>query len=388
MRDSILQGDCLEVLARLPAASVHTIVTSPPYWGLRDYGAPGQLGLEATPDEYVARLVAVFREARRVLRDDGTLWLNLGDSYAASGVIDPYRRTSSGKLMPPQGRAPRTGNLKPKDLVGIPWRVAFALQSDGWWLRSDIIWHKPNCMPESVRDRPTKAHEYVFLLAKSERYYYDASAVMEPAAPQSLARIRQRTFAQQTGGPKDYRVTGINSNRSMRQTLENFAKNPRRNKRDVWSVATAPYKGAHFAVMPPALVEPCILAGCPGRVCETCGAPWVRVVEREQEPRKAREGGLDRQIQARYRGMGNTSSLITGLVNITRTTGYRPTCRCSTNTGAARGVVLDPFMGAGTVGLVARRQMRHYLGIELNPDYIALAEERIAAERQPVLWSA
>lgn len=310
MRDTILHGDALTTLRTLPSESVHCIVTSPPYFGLRDYGADGQIGLEPTPEEYVAALVAVLREARRVLRNDGTLWLNLGDSFAAGGAIDPYWRTTSGKIMPPQGRAPRTGNLKPKDLIGIPWRVAFALQADGWWLRSDIIWQKPNCMPESVRDRPTKSHEYVFLLAKSERYYYDADAIMESAAPQSLARIHQRTFAQQTGGPKDYRTSGVNPNRSMRQTLENFAKNPRRNRRDVWSVATAPYKGAHFAVMPPALVEPCVLAGCP-----------------------------------------------------------------------VGGVVLDPFFGAGTVGVVARRHSRHYLGIELNAEYIALAEARIAHER-------
>ena len=333
MRDSILHGDCLEVLKRLPSESVHCIVTSPPYWGLRDYGAPGQLGLEPTPEEYVAALVEVFAEARRVLRGDGTLWLNLGDSYAGSwgnyapGGIKGKQRPKSerGKrwerraygdttMLPPTANVP---GLKPKDLVGIPWRVAFALQADGWWLRSDIVWAKPNCMPESVRDRPTRSHEYVFLLTKSERYHYDADAIREPAAPQSLARIHQPNFAHQTGGPKDYRVTGVNPNRSMRQTLENFAKHPGRNKRSVWSVATAPYKGAHFAVMPPALVEPCVLAGCP-----------------------------------------------------------------------VGGVVLDPFMGAGTVGVVARRHSRHYLGIELNPDYIALAETRIAAERQPVLWSA
>ena len=331
MFDTILQGDALATLRTLPSASVHCIVTSPPYFGLRDYGADGQIGLEPTPEAYVAALVAVFREARRVLRDDGTLWLNLGDSFAAGGsggasskstLKNDGRRLIGARNYEQRlnqtatTRKPSSG-LKPKDLIGIPWRVAFALQADGWWLRSDIIWAKPNCMPESVRDRPTKAHEYVFLLSKSPRYYYDADAIIEPAAPQSLARIRQANFAQQTGGPKDYRVTGVNLNRSMRQTLENFAKNPRRNKRSVWSVATAPYKGAHFAVMPPALVEPCVLAGCP-----------------------------------------------------------------------VGGVVLDPFSGAGTVAVVAKRHSRRYLGIELNPDYIALAEARIAHERQPVLWTA
>jgi len=200
--------------------SVHCCVTSPPYWGLRDYGTAEQLGLEDTPEAYVANMVEVFREVRRVLRDDGSLWLNLGDSYAsspASGGEQSATMTGGEHKRTPRTRYTRPPGLKPKDLVGIPWRVAFALQADGWYLRSDIIWHKPNPMPESVRDRPTKAHEYLFLLTKSKRYYYDADAI-NPAG---------------------------------------------RNKRSVWTVATAPYAGAHFAVFPPKLIEPCILAGCP-----------------------------------------------------------------------------------------------------------------------------
>jgi DNA modification methylase len=254
----ILHGDCREVLATLPAESVQCCVTSPPYWGLRDYGVPGQLGLEKTPDEYVAKMVEVFRAVRRVLRDDGTLWLNLGDSYAGGNGVgrnDAGRNFTGGggnKLGSGnpgrQGTHERLTGLKPKDLVGIPWRVAFALQADGWYLRSDIIWHKPNPMPESVTDRPTKAHEYVFLLSKAERYYYDADAVREPhAEPRAVGRL---TRAQASLG-------------DSRARERRFPNPSGRNRRSVWTVATRPYKGAHFATFPPKLIEPCILAGCP-----------------------------------------------------------------------------------------------------------------------------
>ncbi len=257
----ILVGDCRDILRTLPEQSVHTCVTSPPYFGLRDYGVEGQIGQEATPDEFVAAMVDVFREVRRVLRDDGTLWLNLGDSYASGGRAS---RDTDRKL-PARGADRRPADapgIKPKDLIGIPWMTAFALRSDGWWLRSSIIWHKPNPMPESVTDRPTSAHEMVFLLAKSERYFYDHEAVKEEASAVSLARIQQPNFANQTGGPKDY-ANGVNPNRSMRRTLENFAKDPRRNLRNVWTVPTKPFSEAHFATFPPDLIEPCIKAGCP-----------------------------------------------------------------------------------------------------------------------------
>jgi len=240
MSVQILQGDCLDVLATLDPESVQCCVTSPPYWGLRDYGVSGQIGLEESPAAYVEKMVAVFREVRRVLKDDGTLWVNLGDSYSSYRDSKVSTQTVSGKRRgEPTERAAnrnpdvlKASNLKHKDLVGIPWRVAFALQADGWYLRSDIIWHKPNPMPESVQDRPTKAHEYVFLLAKSERYYYDAEVIKEPVTGNAHAR---------GGGvnPKD-----------------------ERNKRTIWTVPTAPYKDAHFATFPPALIRPCVLAGC------------------------------------------------------------------------------------------------------------------------------
>ena len=300
----IIQGDCIEGLRTLPDASVHCCVTSPPYWGLRDYGHDGQIGLEPTPEAYVARMVEVFREVRRVLRDDGTCWVNLGDSYNGIGGPGkqnggPIGKTAAVAIEGTKGR--RISTLKPKDLVGIPWRVAFALQADGWWLRQDIIWHKPNPMPESVRDRCTKAHEYVFLLTKSERYFYDADAVSEAA-----------THAGKT--VKTNGSAGMEGFGDGMRTRAGFARGivvgPTRNRRSVWTVTTKPYSGAHFAVMPAALVEPCIKAGCP-------------------------EGGT----------------------------------------------VLDPFAGSGTTLAVAAELGRSGIGCELNPEYIELAEQRIAKSK-------
>lgn len=251
-------GDCLEILPTLEANSVHCCVTSPPYFGLRDYGHADQIGLEPTPDQYVAKLVEVFRHVWRVLRDDGTLWLNLGDSYSGSGRgANPNGKqsTNRGTLFDPQTSGKIFEGLKPKDLIGIPWRVAFALQADGWYLRSDIIWHKPNPMPESVRDRPTKAHEQIFLLSKSPKYYYDAEAVSEPATkPANL----NGNFGNKNADAR--RVRNLTGN--MRPGVEYLTKSVR-NRRSVWTVTPKPFRGAHFAVMPPALVEPCILAGCP-----------------------------------------------------------------------------------------------------------------------------
>lgn len=253
----IIEGDALVVLKTLPSESIHCCVTSPPYWGLRDYGHDGQIGLESTPEAYVARMVEVFREVRRVLREDGTCWVNLGDSYASNGDraglklgAHPNGCECSYCTMPSIGLKTRVpNNLKPKDLVGIPWRVAFALQADGWWLRQDIIWHKPNPMPESVRDRCTKAHEYVFLLAKSERYHYDAEAIIEDA-------VRVHCGS-------DFRKGKTAIHQGGRMSQSDRVDNGKRNRRSVWTVTTKPYSGAHFAVMPPDLVEPCIKAGCP-----------------------------------------------------------------------------------------------------------------------------
>ena len=327
----ILNGDCRDVLKTLPDCSVHCCVTSPPYFGLRDYGCAGQIGLESTPDAYVAELVAVFREVRRVLRDDGTLWLNLGDSYSGSGKgpagnlgkIHNEREIKQTSGIVPDG-------LKPKDLIGIPWRVAFALQADGWWLRQDIIWHKPNPMPESVSDRCTKAHEYIFLLAKSPRYYYDAEAVAEPVAPASIERLSQPNLEAQAGSSRVPGKTNGNmkavgrggrnafrgqghfrdgengpANRDGRDMKDIAAGKDKRNRRSVWTVTTKPYREAHFATFPPDLIQPCIRAGCP-----------------------------------------------------------------------PGGTVLDPFGGSGTTGEVAASEGRKAILIELNPQYVKLAENR------------
>lgn len=288
----ILVGDCMEKLATLESESVDCCVTSPPYWGLRDYGVDGQLGLEPTPELYIAHMRMVFEQVRRVLKPQGTLWLNLGDSYAAggSGGASVKSRLNGGRGVGPnekvslmQGRSlPRKvpPGLKRKDLVGIPWSLAFALRNDGWYLRQDIIWHKPNPIPESVRDRCTKGHEYIFLFAKSQKYYFDIDAIKEPA------------------------ICGWNGAQAGSVPREGET----RQKRSVWSVTTKPFKGAHFATFPPDLIEPCILAGCP-------------------------KGG----------------------------------------------VVLDPFFGAGTVGLVAKKHERRWIGIELNKEYVQIAERRIGA---------
>ena len=315
-------GDCIEVLRGLPEClRVNCCVTSPPYYGLRDYGHAGQIGLESSPAEYVAKMVEVFREVRRVLSDDGTLWLNLGDSYSPGGrttQVAPTLRTNSSDAA--SGKQEYLNNFavrpkgdewsKPKDLLGIPWRVAFALQADGWYLRSDIIWHKPNPMPESVTDRPTKAHEYLFLLSKSARYYYDAAAIAEAATGQLPGNVSHKfTTAYEEGDEKHRTKAGLvgYANRVReRKGCPNGAGAETRNRRTVWTVPTSPYRGAHFATFPPALIEPCILAGCP-------------------------EGGT----------------------------------------------VLDPFGGAGTTGLVADRLHRNALLIELNPTYAAMARDRI-----------
>lgn len=297
----ILTGDAQTTLARFHTESVHCVVTSPPYWGLRDYGVAGQIGREPTPEEYVEKLVRVFREVRRVLSADGTLWLNMGDCYG-SGTRTP--RNCSKTAVHGYWSNPAINkriSAPAKQLVGIPWRVAFALQADGWWLRSDIIWHKPNPMPESVRDRPTRAHEYIFLLAKSQRYYYDAEAIAEPIVCGDHARNTNPEYVMQAPGQR------LQSGFTRRRQAGGYTTDKEtRNRRSVWTITTQPYPEAHFATFPKELVEPCILAGCP-------------------------EGGL----------------------------------------------VLDPFCGSGTVGVVALRHGRRFLGIELNPDYVKLAERRI-----------
>jgi DNA modification methylase len=370
--NKIYNMDCLKGLKQLPDNSINCCVTSPPYWGLRDYGVEGQLGLESTPEEYVANLVEVFREVKRALRDDGTLWLNLGDSYAGNcSQASNNGRAGFGNAR--ERLVNRKGEgLKPKDLVGIPWMVAFALRADGWYLRQDIIWQKPNPMPESVTDRCTKAHEYIFLLSKSQHYYYDHEAIKEPAAYDG----RKDTLLK--GSPKYEKgvVPGQVAHSMAANGHERWKKNERgeyvRNKRSVWTIPTKPFKEAHFAVFPPDLIKPCILAGTSPRACEICGVPWKRVVERERtgehEVQASDRKGLLRNDLAKHAGR-------IGEVKVT-TLGWQPTCTCQ-NEGKGRCIVLDPFMGSGTTGMVAAMYQRNFLGFELNPEYCKMAEKRI-----------
>lgn len=303
----IYQGDALEILKQIPDESVNMCVTSPPYYGLRDYGMDGQIGLEDSPEAFINRLVGVFREVRRVLRDDGTLWVNIGDSYAGSGKgawqnKEGQKETYVPDTDSPQVKMPKTWDgIKQKDLIGIPWMLAFALRVDGWYLRQDVIWHKTNPMPESVTDRCTKSHEYLFLLSKSPKYYYDANAIKEKTITHDT-NLRDRDASKLNNCPGRTRMGGLTHNDYEY-----------RNKRDVWIVATVPFSGAHFATFPEKLIEPCILAGCP-------------------------KGG----------------------------------------------VVLDCFNGAGTTGVVCAKLGREYIGIELNPEYVEMSEQRIAEAKKTV----
>lgn len=327
----IINADALEALRTLPAACCSTCITSPPYYGLRNYGKEGQIGLEETPTKYIERLVEVFREVRRVLKDDGTLWINIGDSYAGSGKgrnadgshnNKTQNKESIGQKNGKIPKTPITEGYKRKDLIGIPWLLAFALRADGWYLRSDIIWEKPNAMPESVKDRPTRAHEYIFLLSKSAKYYYDAEAVKEPAVgfynaapagskgnekPNTRRRGNSKTF--RGGGAYTHNQAAANSATVERES-HGLAANEtgKRNRRSVWTIATRPYRGAHFATFPEELVRPCILAG--SRPDDT---------------------------------------------------------------------VLDPFAGSGTTGEVAMQEGRDFIGIEINSNYCEMIRQRLDA---------
>lgn len=347
--DTIIQGDSLSALEMLADECVNCVITSPPYFGLRDYGVDGQIGLEESPELYVQKLVDVFRAVRRVMRADGTLWLNLGDSYAGSGMGGANYPESAGAKQSSnmgsttvRGRGGARYGLKTKDLIGIPWMVAFALRADGWYLRQDIIWAKPNPMPESVTDRCTKSHEYIFLLSKSAKYYFDADSIKEPISSATVARLSQPNLENQRGSDRAHggvktngpmrasipqnrkqfdprqaaggsNIVGHNGNYDVNGKPFNYLLSGKRNKRSVWSVTTKPFKEAHFATFPPDLIEPMVLAGCP-----------------------------------------------------------------------AGGVVLDPFMGAGTTGVVAKKLNRHFIGFELNNSYIEIANRRVGAV-MPVL---
>lgn len=378
--------------------SVHCVVTSPPYYGLRDYGVPGQLGLEPTPDEYIHTMVQVFREVWRVLRDDGTLWLNIGDSYAGSGKGGQSEDKRSANWQPNYPKGQKFNDIKPKDMIGIPWMLAFALRSDGWYLRQDIIWHKPNPMPESAGDRCTKAHEYIFLLTKKARYFYDQEAVLEPASENTHLRVSQ-DIASQAGSLRAYggkkangpmkvairtpkqtsRGSVIRNNKSFDESV--MLPVIKRNKRSVWTVTTKPYSGAHYAVFPPDLIEPGILAGTSEKgVCPGCGAPWERLikggfVDHNGKTKTSYEDGSNAGRLALLRQASREIGKEYYCNNTT--TGWQPTCDCGIKE-TVPAVVLDPFAGSGTTLMVARKHGRNGVGIDLSFDYLNTnARERL-----------
>ncbi len=449
----ILHGDCRDILPTLPKKSVHCVVTSPPYWGLRSYGhwfiqtvwdqwggtaldafCPpkknkdrwlfrmrwraaergsgvfsldkktwiGCHGLEPTPELYVQHAVQIFSQVKRVLRDDGTLWLNLGDSFAGGGRGFGYggkQDTNLGCENMPKAIVPN--GLKPKDLCGIPWRVAFALQADGWYLRSDIIWHKPNPMPESVTDRPTKSHEYLFLLTKSARYFYDAEAVKEPGRCQNdhdsiesrkdraLSLTAQKTLPtaekngirpQRTDKQRGHSRRHAGFNDRWDQMTREEQCSVGRNLRSVWTIATQPSSEPHFAMFPEALVVPCIKAGTSEHgVCPECGAGWERVVESKRIMRHELPPDDPNYRPGRYTvkssGMDDYSKGGGQAFSESKTIGWRPTCKCG-HEDRERAVVLDPFSGMATVGVVCEKLGRKYIGIELNPKYAERSEKR------------
>lgn len=369
-------GDVLDELRKLPDDYVQCCVTSPPYFGLRSY-LPDEsklkdreVGFRQTLSEYIDTLVEVFREVRRVLRPDGTLWLNLGDSFNGSGGAGGDYSPGGLKEGQPKYPGRKVSGLKPKDLIGVPWRVAFALQEDGWWLRSDIVWEKGNCMPESVTDRPTRSHEYIFLLTKSRKYFYDAEAIKEPIAESSKKRMKYPRYAEDSkGATGKYAV--INEKYNTRNT--------KRNKRTVWHINTKPYKGAHFAVFPPELPKICILAGTSPKACPKCGAPWERVVDKLDKRHWTERGNYSsKKLQALkatgFRNDGGGNFLGSSVVTL----GWQPTCSCEDNDGSGKCIVLDPFAGSGTTLQVAEELGRNSIGIELNPEYCKLIEERKA----------
>ena len=372
-------GDALAVLREMPADSVHCCVTSPPYFGLRDYGVDGQIGLEETPAEFVARLVEVFREVRRVLHPSGVCWVNMGDSYARQGGRDSQqpRRWDGRKNDPGAMHSTRHASdfgLKPKDIIGVPWMLAFALRDDGWYLRQEIIWHKPAPMPESVTDRCTKAHEQVFLLAKSERYFYDAEAVKEAFADERMGNPRG-------GGHYATECFGVGKQSGLAKGEWNTGgERTGRNRRSVWTVASEPFPGSHFATFPSELIRPMIRAGTSEwGVCPKCLAPWKRVTER----RKTFQSGSGKSGNA-INGKQNlaasdansTPDIRKGPCVTTTTRGWQPTCECWAGEPIPA-TILDPFGGSGTTGMVARQECRACVMIELNPEYAAMHRARV-----------
>jgi DNA modification methylase len=367
----IIYGDALKVLKTLPSEHVQTCITSPPYWQQRDYGVEDQYGLEPSIQEHIDKLVEVFREVKRVLRNDGTLWVNYSDSYATNSIAknkvqgNPEfnkNRPSREKTLLPAKHIP--ANLKPKNLIGLPWRLAFALQADGWYLRSDIIWAKKNCMPESATDRPTKSHEYIFLLSKRPRYFYDNDAIRENYAENAQERLDSGVNIITA----DIDISGgAKLGKAYNRPKTYLELNPLgRNKWSVWNVATEAFSGAHYATFPRKLIEPCVLAGTSPQACEHCLAPWKRIV-------KTSGGTIGQAWHDHKNDMEDGNLMDTDKLKKSKdgsykreTISWQPTCKCENNTGIGRCIVFDPFIGSGTTAEIAMKAGRDYLGIELD----------------------
>lgn len=396
MINSVQNLDALEFLKSLPDNFVHCCVTSPPYYNLRNYtdGDKREIGRESSPEEYVKRMVEVFSELRRVLRPDGTFWLNIGDSYAAnrSYQVRDSKNRDVGNNMPSKIPA----GLKQKDLIGIPWMLAFALRSEGWYLRSEIIWEKGNALPESVKDRPTKSHEQLFLLSKCPRYYYDSEAIKEPVADSTPARMKRgvgnsHKYSEGSPGQSNQAIHSFrNGDKSRESSLK-------RNKRTVWRVNTKGFKGAHFAVFPEKLVEPCVLAGCPEFVCSNCGKPHIRMVETTTRSYAKSENGANdgTNNKAPYKqnnphnmrltkheiatdrtgNVAYSDSLHKKAYVESETLGFSPSCICGGS--VTSGIVIDPFGGSGTVAVVARKNGRFFVINDLNKEFQQMAVRRI-----------
>jgi DNA modification methylase len=407
-------GDCREVLKTLPAKHFQTCITSPPYYGLRDYGTAtwvggsencshigdtlgnnrnfideggrgsnkdslstgdcikcgakrvdSQIGLEETPEQFVESLVNVFREIKRVLKDDGTLWLNLGDSYSSGGRTTTTNQSVRGDKDYGVTRPPPVEGIKPKDLFGIPWRVAFALQADGWYLRQDIIWNKPNPMPESVQDRCTKAHEYIFLLSKSPHYYFDNVAIKEETTTFDNSN-RDRDTTKLNNTPGRTKMAGLKTNQYET-----------RNKRSVWTVNTKPYKEAHFAVFPTDLIEPCVLAGSSAKICSGCGKSYRREMVTTDVPDRIVREHMVGVIPKRDKPSRMNSKDMLSLTK--EDNGFVKQCECDTDK-TEQDRIIDPFGGSGTTALVADRHNRDATVIELNEAYIEIAKKRLEGD--------
>ena len=405
----ILVGDAIARLKDLPSGSVQCIVTSPPYFGLRNYADQGQqIGLEGSPDAYVARLVEVFREAHRVLRSDGTFWLNLGDTYSAD-------RWSAGEGQPMNKHkdthrsiAPKKNSgLPPKNLIGIPWKVAFALQADGWILRQEIIWAKRVPMPESVRDRCTRSHETIFMFAKSENYFYDAEAIKEPIGQGMMDAIKKG--ARPEGEYKHDSHTRLSGGKEGVRSGNRVFSDPDalarlaggRNKRDVWILSNSPSNIGHFAMFPPHIPLPCVQAGTSEKgCCPRCAAPWKRITAKDADSPDAlawqQECGSDTAgdykgktkkgdaKKAKAQDPSATKANILKSLAPTLTKGWEPTCKCNAGDPVPC-VVMDPFHGSGTTGAVAEFLGRHYIGIELNPDFLKLYDARCAEVKRALV---